>query len=128
MNKAFAKVVDIKKSGDLCHLFLTTSSLNLGLVMLTNHFEVGDEITIGFKETAVAISKEKTSSLSYSNQILVSIESITQGEILTKVVGKSIKEELELTSVITANSAKRLELKVGDEVTFLVKATDMFVM
>ncbi|NLK67415.1 MAG: TOBE domain-containing protein [Campylobacteraceae bacterium] len=96
--------------------------------MLANHFKKGDEIAVGFKESAVAVSRNGNENLSYSNQILVEIESLVEGEILTKVVGKVFDDELKITSVITASSAKRLELKVGDKVTFLVKATDMFVV
>lgn len=126
MNKIKAKVTDIKSSKDLYHIFLGSKAGNLGLVMLSCEFKVGDELEACFKESSVAVMKDKTEKISYSNQIKVEITEVYFGEILTKIVAKS--DECILTSVITTNSAKRLELKKGDKVVFLVKATDMFVM
>lgn len=126
MNKIDAKIVSIKESGDLCHLFLNSDVGELGLVMLGHKFSKGDDIEACFKETAVAILKADIDKLSYSNKIEVEIKSIEFGDILTSVVG--VNGRYEITSIITTNSAKKLELKVADRVYFLIKATDMFVM
>lgn len=126
MNQIVATVTNIKESGDLCHLFLESDLGQLGLVMLSNTHQIGEEIVVGFKESAVAISLDANTALSYANQISVEIESIEDGEILTKVVG--VKGDTKLTSVITASSATKLNLKRGDKVMFLVKATDAFVV
>lgn len=124
-NRISVKITDIKKSGDLCHLFLEFNEINLSLVMLSSNFKVGDTLDVGVKETAVAVMKEK-GLLSYSNQIPVTITSVELGDILTKITASY--KSLKLVSIITSNSASRLNLKVDDEVWFLIKATDMFVV
>lgn len=96
--------------------------------MLSADFDIGDEIEIGFKESVVAVLVGKCDALSYSNQIKVRINLVEMGEILTKICGICQSSNVEIISLITTNSAKRLNLKSGDEATFLVKATDMFVV
>lgn len=128
MNKIKAKVTKIKERGDLSHLFLDTCIGSLSLVMLSADFDIGDEIEIGFKESVVAVLVGKCDALSYSNQIKVRINLVEMGEILTKICGICQSSNVEIISLITTNSAKRLNLKSGDEATFLVKATDMFVV
>ena len=64
----------------------------------------------------------------YANQIKVNINLVEMGEILTKICGSCQSSNVEIISLITTNSAKRLNLKSGDEATFLIKATDMFVV
>lgn len=128
MNKIKAKVAKIKECGDLSHLFLDTYIGSLSLVMLSADFDIGDEIEIGFKESVVAVLVGKCDALSYSNQIKVTINLVEMGEILTKICAIYKSSNVEIISLITTNSAKRLNLKSGDEATFLVKATDMFVV
>lgn len=96
--------------------------------MLSADFSIGDEIKVGFKESVVAVLVGKCDALSYSNQIKVTVNLIEIGEILTKICGIYKSSNVEIISLITTNSAKRLNLKSGDEATFLVKATDMFVV
>lgn len=96
--------------------------------MLSADFSIGDEIQIGFKESVVAVLVGECDTLSYSNQIKVNINLVEMGEILTKICGSCQSSNVEIISLITTNSAKRLNLKSGDEATFLIKATDMFVV
>lgn len=128
MNKIKAKVTKIKECGDLSHLFLDTCIGSLSLVMLSADFDIGDEIEIGFKESAVAVLVGKCDALSYSNQIKITVNLVEMGEILTKICGIYKSSNTKIISLITTNSAKRLNLKSGDEATFLIKATDMFVV
>ncbi|WP_297575115.1 TOBE domain-containing protein [uncultured Campylobacter sp.] len=59
--------------------------------------------------------------LSARNKLLTTIDTIDNGAVMSRVVGKLSSGE-ELISTITLESCKNLDLKVGDEVLFIFKA------
>ena len=63
--------------------------------------------------------------LSARNQLKGVIKSIKKGELMAEVVVEIGGQEL--VSVITASSADRLGLKVGDTVAAIVKATEVMI-
>lgn len=126
MNRILAKVVKIQENGALHKVNFNSKAGNLSLVSLDLNLKIDQEVTLGFKSSAVAIGKLNDDMLSYSNQIKVKIKSIEKGQILTKVVA-SANQEL-ITSIITTDSANRLDLKVEENAVFLIKATDVFVV
>jgi molybdopterin-binding protein len=63
--------------------------------------------------------------LSYSNQLSARVKAIESGELLARIVLDISGNRLE--SLITIASSERLGLKVEDEVTALVKATEISV-
>jgi len=87
------------------------------------HLKVGDNVMMGFKETATSIGKDLSGELSIRNRFNVVIRSLTTDAALTKVVLDF--QGHEFVSVITTASAERMELKPGDHVEGLVKTTDM---
>jgi len=60
------------------------------------------------------------------NQFVGKIKEVTKGVVTTKVVVDV--NGVDVISVITLDAADDLDLKVGDEVTALVKATDVIVL
>lgn len=126
MNAIKAKVENIINSDELYQLNLSSLVGKLLFVTLNIDSKIGDEISAGFRPSSVAISKSYNDDLSYSNQIPVAIESINFGEILTTI--KGVNNGVVLTSIITTNSAKKLSLKLGENVLFLIKATDIFIV
>lgn len=126
MNEIKAKVKDIQNKDELYLLNLSTLAGELVFVTLSVNLKIGDEISAGFRPSCVAISKNLNDNLSYSNQISLTIQSVNFGEILTTITGA--KNGVCINSIITTNSAKRLNLQVGENVVFLIKATDIFVV
>ncbi|PSM52296.1 molybdenum-pterin binding domain-containing protein [Campylobacter blaseri] len=126
MNRILAKVVKIQENGALHKVNFSSQIGNLSLVSLDLNLKIDQEVTLGFKSSAVAIGRLNDDMLSYSNQIKVKIRSIEKGQILTKVVA-SVNQEF-ITSIITTDSANRLNLKVEENAVFLIKATDVFVV
>jgi len=87
---------------------------------------VGTHVILGFKASHVSLAKELTGSFSISNRIQAVIETVETGALLCSVrlrVGPTFIE-----SIITRESADRMELKAGDAVTALVKASDVSVV
>jgi molybdopterin-binding protein len=63
--------------------------------------------------------------LSARNQLKGKIVSIKLGEVMAEVVVKA--SEFEIVSVITRGSVEAMKLKVGDEVTAVIKSTEVMI-
>lgn len=64
--------------------------------------------------------------ISGRNKLPSVIKEIVKGAVMAKIVMEC--QGIELVAVITADSVDDLNLSVGDEVTALVKATEMMVI
>ncbi len=64
--------------------------------------------------------------LSTRNQLRGKVKSVTKGAVMAEIV-VTLDGGQELVSVITKNSVERLQLKAGDAVTALVKATEVMI-
>lgn len=100
---------------------LTMMSLDLA-----DNIQVRKRLELTAKATNIAIAKEFSGEVSYSNQIKASIVEIENGELLSSI--KLKVKEFFLESIITLNSSKRMDLKVDDEVTLLIKASDLSIV
>jgi molybdopterin-binding protein len=63
--------------------------------------------------------------LSARNQFKGKIKSVTFGDVVAEVV--VAVATIEIVSVISRTSAERLNLKVGDEVTAVIKSTEVLI-
>lgn len=63
--------------------------------------------------------------ISARNQLKGTVKSIKVGTVMAEVVVKV--GEVEIVAVITKDAVKNLRLKKGDEVTALVKATEVLI-
>jgi len=100
---------------------LSMMSLELG-----SEIEVGVRVKLGVKPASVAIAKDFSGELSYSNQLRCKISSVENGEILSSI--DLLYYDIKLESIITLSSSKRLDLKEGDEVVALIKASELSIM
>jgi len=64
--------------------------------------------------------------LSTRNQLKGTVKEVRSGNIMAEVVVTS-GGGLELVSAITRTSAERLKLRSGDQVTVLIKATEVMI-
>lgn len=90
---------------------------------LKQEVQIGKTVELNIKPTTVAIAKEFSGQISYSNQIQSRIDSIEMGELLCAITLGSQDSSFE--SIITASSAKRLALKKQDSVTAFIKASEI---
>jgi molybdopterin-binding protein len=63
--------------------------------------------------------------LSARNQFKGTVKSVKLGEVMAEVV--VVVGSLEIVSAITRGSAEHLGLKVGDEVTTVIKSTEVMI-
>jgi molybdopterin-binding protein len=85
-----------------------------------------DPVIVAFKETAMSIGKSISGGFSIRNCFDGEIIKIEKSKLLTKIILDF--NQTSLVSVITTGSADRLQLKVGDRVTGLVKTTDIILI
>ena len=88
--------------------------------------KIGSPVVLGAKPSHIAIAKNIQGELSYSNQLEAKIVRIESGTLLCSIL-LHVKGE-SLQSFITQNSSKRMNLKEGDSVTLLIKASELFVL
>ena len=63
--------------------------------------------------------------LSARNQLKAVVKSVKLGEVMAEVV--MAVGDMEIVSLISRGSAERMGLKAGDEVTAVIKATEVIV-
>ena len=128
MSKFTATIREIVQVDDL-HI-ITAKHGDITLTMIT--LELGKEVQVGrsvmlcVKATAVAIAKDFSGTLSYSNQIDLEIEHIEQGALLCAL--ELQEKDFALESIITKASLQRMQLKEGERVTALIKSSDLSIL
>ncbi|RLA69656.1 MAG: transporter [Epsilonproteobacteria bacterium] len=93
---------------------------------LNDSLHVGSKVILGVKATNIALAKEISGLLSISNQLKVTIKQINMGSLLCSIKFKF--EDQIWESIITRDSAMRMELKAGDEMTALVKSSELSIV
>ena len=88
-----------------------------------SYLKEGNTVNLIFKETEVIIGKGTAFAISLQNRIVGKLKFIQSGALLSKLV---VDTELgEIASIITSNAVNDLGLLVGDEVTVMVKTSEM---
>lgn len=106
---------------DFCGHGLKMMSLGL-----SNEISVGKEVILGIKPTHIAIGKDFSGLVSYSNQIKAKITSCENGKLLSSI--KLSVEDVVLESIITVESTLKMDLKVDDDVTMMIKASELSIL
>ena len=125
MNKISATVVTIQNVQNLTQVTFATATDELKMMglELPQNIKQNTEVILTCKATNIAIAKRSDTMLSFSNQLRVTIKAIEMGELLCSLLltyGDTLLE-----SIITADSAKRMQLQVGESVTALIKSSDL---
>lgn len=127
MSTLTATVQSIQSSDGLNIVTFSLGEQTLAMVSLEldETLAVGSKCLLSVNASSVAIGKDFSGMLSYSNQLSAKIVAIESGELLARILLDISGNRVE--SLITAASCKRLGLKAGDRVTALVKATELSV-
>jgi molybdopterin-binding protein len=103
------------------HIKLKMMSLDLN-----ENIKVGQKVILTMKPTNIAIAKNLQGELSYSNQIKATVTKLEKGNLLSILTVEAKKTLLE--SIITTASLERLNIKEQEEVTLLIKASDISIL
>ncbi|AOO65926.1 TOBE domain-containing protein [Sulfurospirillum halorespirans] len=128
MNRLNAVVTHIEGEQNLHIISFDYEGVSLKMMGLDlpKGLHVNAHVTLGIKPSHVAIAKNLQGELSYSNQLSATIESIENGKLLSNIL-LHVKGN-EVQSFITLGSSTRMNLQKGDEVTLLLKASELFVL
>ena len=128
MNTLRGKISSIQTKGNISLVKIQVGDSQLTSVIIetpqsaTYLFE-GNELNVLFKETEVVIGKGKEIPISLQNRLTCKVENVEVGALLGKITLKHPKGIIR--SVITANAIRQLDIKVGDEVTALIKTNEV---
>ena len=121
-------VATIKKINSVDNLNIVEFDFN-GLTLKMMSLDLNDDVKIGkkvelsVKPSNISIAKNLIGEISLSNQIVATIQSLENGQLLTSVI-LEINDTL-LESIITVDSSKRMNLQIGEVVTILIKASNL---
>jgi molybdopterin-binding protein len=93
---------------------------------LNTNIRVGKKVVLSVKPTNIALAKQLVGEISFSNQMVATIQTLTHGKLLSSI-GLTING-IVFESIITLSSAKRMNLHINDEVIMLIKASDLFIL
>lgn len=125
MNKLAAVIKKVERHESLCFLELDVSGISLSMLLfdLKPDFSEGSRVQVLFKETEVILAKRLNGEISFSNRFQARIRKIGTGSILADV--SLFCPAGEFSSIITMKALRRLALEPGDEVTVMVKASQI---
>lgn len=125
MSNLVAKVSKISSNQNLNIIefdFLDTT-LKMMSLDLPKDISIGKRVELLIKPTNVIIAKGVLGEISLSNRFFATIENLENGELLSSMKLKIGSYYLE--SIITKSSSQNMNLKKGDEIFALVKASDI---
>ena len=128
MNNLKGKIETITVQGKMSLVRVKSDQILFTAIVIdtpesASYLKEGNTVNLIFKETEVIIGKGTEFSISLQNRIVGKLKFIRNGSLLSKLV---VNTELgEIASIITSNAVNDLGLQVGDEVTVMVKTSEM---
>ena len=128
MNTLKAKIIDINTSGSFSLVSLDADGLQLKSIVIdtsetAEYLQLNQDVNVIFKEMEASIATKPNLPVSLQNQIPGSITDIQKSELLARI---RLRTKIgSITSVITASSADKLKLAVGQEVYALIKTNEL---
>lgn len=128
MNRTVAIITDIQSVDtiNIVSFEAAGQAMRMMALELNERVEVGSRVVIGAKATNIALAKEKMTNISISNQLEVTIKRLNMGTLLCSVSFDFAGELWE--SIITRESALRMELELGSKIVALVKSSELSIV
>lgn len=121
-------IATIKKINSIDNLNIVEFDFN-GITLkmmsldLNENIKINKKVKLNVKPSNVILAKNLEGEISLSNRLIAIIEDIENGELLSSITLKINSTILE--SLITVDSSKRMNLKKGEEVIVLIKASNL---
>ena len=128
MNRLEAKVESIKSMEKLTLVNFSFNKQELQMISLglSSEVKVGSSVVLGVKSTSISLAKNLQGSISTSNKIECVVGSVDNGKLLTSVELEIGDASLE--SLITQEASLSMNLQAKDEITVLIKASDLSIL
>ncbi len=128
MNELNGHIKEIKYSKSISLVKVEVDQVLFSAIVIdtpeTAHYlKIGHPVKVVFKETEVVIALEKNLPISLQNRMVGKIKALDKDELLCRL---TIETKLGLiTSIITANAVKQLNLSLGQEICAMVKTNEI---
>ena len=127
-NRLCGKIVNVIQGQIHAHVQILWKEIPLSVIVTRASCEdmrlsVGDTIYVLVKGTDIMLAKSFSGMLSARNRAKGVVRQIIQGDVLSKVFVESQGDMLH--AFITNNSLKEMNIREGDEVTAIVKSTEL---
>jgi len=93
---------------------------------LNEKIKIDSKVELSLKATHITIAKNLKGDISDSNQLKAKIISINNGKLLSSVELSLYDTTLE--SIITQESSKQMNLKIGDDVSILINPSELSII
>lgn len=128
MNKIEAIISQIDNIDNLNIVHFDFSGIKLKMMSLdlNENIKIGQKVILIVKATNILLAKDFNGMISFSNQFKAKIEEIENGKLLSSIT--LVANNSYFQSIITLSSSIRMNLKKDDEITILIKASDISIM
>ena len=127
-SKVSGTITKVVKGHIHANVQILWKSIPLSVVITTAscedmHLSEGDSITVLIKGTDVMLAKSFSGMISARNRVSGIVKQIIEGDVVSKVFVESQDEMLH--SIITNTSLKEMDVREGNEITAIVKSTEL---
>ena len=128
MNKIAATITDIQRADaiNIVHFDAGGETMCMMALELDERLSIGTKVKVGSKATNIALAQKRVETISISNQLEVTITSINMGVLLCSVSFDFAGQLWE--SVITRDSALRIQLAVDQKIVALIKSSELSIV
>jgi len=99
------------------------TTLSMMSLDLAQNIKIGTKVKLIVKPSHIAIAKNFSGDVSYSNKLSSTIIAIENGQLLSSIELRFFDTVLE--SIITVASSKKMNLQVDDRVEAFIKASEL---
>ena len=127
-NRLCGTIISITRGQIHAHVQILWKDVPLSVIITRASFDdmhlaVGDTISALIKGTDIMLAKSFSGMLSARNKVKCVVRDIVQGDVLSKVFVESQGDMLHV--IITSTSLKDMGISTDDEVTAIVKSTEL---
>ena len=128
MNKIAATITDIQRADAINIVYFDAGGQTMCMMALelNEQLVIGSKVKVGTKATNIALAQKRVETISISNQLEVTIKSINMGTLLCSVNFDFAGQLWE--SVITRDSALRMQLAVDEKIVALIKSSELSIV
>ncbi|NUO10301.1 MAG: TOBE domain-containing protein [Candidatus Brocadia sp.] len=127
-NRLCGTIVNITQGQIHAHVQILWKDIPLSVIITRAscedmHLSVGDIISVLIKGTDIMLAKSLSGMLSARNRARGIVRQVIQGDVLSKVFVESQGDMFH--AIITNTSLREMNLQEGEEVTAIVKSTEL---
>ncbi len=127
-NRLNGKIVNIIRGKIHAHVQILWKEVLLSVIITSvscddMHLTAGDSICVIIKGTDIMLAKSISGMLSARNRTMGLVKQIIRGDVLSKVLIESQGDVLH--AIITNASLDEMKINNGDEITAIVKSTEL---